>query len=439
MAGRLIYLYILFLPLMHLPKPAFMASKIQYCDLIFVPLFFIFISEVFKKHYGFIKNRVSVLLALLITLSFISFLHSALKQEIFLDFLGLIYLVSLFFSLTFLINNKQEFIRINLFLFIVAIIICIIGILISIFYNIFHIEALNSFLYTRATDLQSSIIPFSRASSLLTLPEMFINFILLGLSSAFAYRSCLMEKEVKKRRIADFFISLIILSAFLAFSRSLVGLMLFLTMATFYFSRKGLVKAALRIFCALLFLLLFLSSISIWIFTVYPVSFSIDKITRIANLSFNANFDTRFYLAKAALAIGNKYPFLGMGPGTFTNHFREFLNKNDLAALSMIRKEPVSLLKIDPHSLYFGAIAELGYVGAAVLFMALFFILREIIKAHLNNADNYIRNFSYIYLAAISAFLLNGFFVDILSMRSFWVLLSFGFITAKLNKSKTIT
>lgn len=437
MAGKLIYLYILFLPLMKLPKLGFMGTKIQYCDLIFIPLFFLFIFEVFKKKYSFFKNKIYIFLILLIAFSIISFLHSSLKHEALLDFFGLVYLISLFFTITFFINDKQEFIKINIFLFIITLIICILGILISILFNIFSIEALGNFLYQKQVDCQSAMVPFSRTASLLTLPEMFINFILLGLSSAFVYRSSSIKINAKKKQAIDFCIFIMVFSAFLAFSRSLVGLMLFLTMVTFYFSKKGLFRAALRVFCVLLFFLLFLSSITLWIITIYPVSLSVDNASKIAHLSFNANFDTRFYLAKAALAIGEKYPFLGMGLGTFTNHFREFLNKGDLATLSMIRQISPHLLRIDPHSVYFGTIAELGYVGAVILLIILFIILNEIIRAFKNNTDNCIKGFSYIYLAAILGFLLTGFFVDILSMRSFWVLLTFGFITTKLNRQKT--
>lgn len=436
MARTLIYLYILFLPLMNVPKLPFMGTKIQYCDLIFIPLFFLFIFEAYKKRFSFIKDKTYILFVLLAVFSFLSFLHSSLRHEAILHLLGLLYLVSLFFTLTFLIKDKQEFVKINSLLFFTTIAICIIGILISIFFNIFNIGAIGKFLYKKAADSQSAIIPFSRTSSLLTLPEMFINFILLGLSGAFVYRSTSSEANTRKRKLIDFIIFLIVFAAFMAFSRSLIGLMLFITAAVFYFARKGLPNAVLRISCALVFLFLFISTVTIWIITIYPVSFSVDKESRIAHLSFNANLDTRFYLAKAAVAIGNKYPFLGMGQGTFTNHFREFLNKDDLASLTAIRQTPASALRIDPHSFYFGAIAELGYLGVAILLIILFFILNEIIKALKNNPDNSIRTFSYIYIAAILGFLLNGFIVDILSMRSFWLLLSFGFIAAKLNRSE---
>ena len=434
MIRKLIYIYILFLPFMKLPKLPFMADKIQYADLIFIPLFIIFMIRLYKEKAKIIPDKIGIFLLLLVVTAFLSFLRSSLKQEILPDFIGLIYLVLLYFVFTSSITKYEEFVKINAFLFVVTLIISIFGIITSIFYNIFNTKALSLFFYDKAINSQSSFVPFSRPSSFLVSPEMFINFMLLGLASAFLYRNNLHNLNIAKRRIIDLGITLIIFSVLFAFSRSLVGLMLFLVLMAFRFTKKKPLGLAVRIVTLTVFILLFFSASIFWVLTIYPVSFSVDKINRIANLSFNYNFDTRFYLAKAALAIGKEYPFLGLGMGLFTDNFTKFLSKKDVMVLSAIRQTPPSLLKLDPHSVYFGAIAELGYLGITMVLFIFIFILHKVIKSFRLSVDFHLKDTCYIFLSAILGYLLNGFFADILSMRSFWILMSLGVIGANLSE-----
>lgn len=436
MAQKLIYLYLIFLPLMKIPKISFMGEKMQYADLIFIPLSFLFLYKLVKEKFRFMISKINIYFFILTIISFLSFYHSQLKQEILLDFFGLVYLVFLYFTFTSLINKDTEFIKINKVLFITTVFISISGILLFTLYNFFHLSILSSFFYKKAPGMQSALVPFSRISSFLNLPEMYINFILLGLASAFVYREHLLDAKLfnlSRRRLVDVGILVIILSAFFAFSRSLIGVLFFLTMIT-GFRKKTKPISILHIFCLVVFLILFLSTIITWFYTIYPISFSIDETTKVARLSFNSNFDARLYLTKAALAIGQTHPFLGLGLGTFTNHFINFLSLKDVMALSAIRQVPPSLLRLDPHSLYFGAIAEIGFFGMIILIFTFATILNKLVRSYKESQEWFYKKSCYIFLSAILSFLLNGFFVDILSMRSFWVLLSFGMTAVNLSK-----
>jgi len=57
--------------------------------------------------------------------------------------------------------------------------------------------------------------------------------------------------------------------------------------------------------------------------------------------------------------------------------------------------------------------------------------VKRVDKTADNNQNNH-RNSCFIFQAAFLGLLLNGFFVDILSMRSFWVSLSLVAVTANL-------
>jgi len=436
MAEKLIFLYLILLPLMKVPKPAFMGTKLQYADLIFIPIFIIFLFRKYKDRSGFLRDKINISLILLILVSFLSFLLSPLipKNGIFLDFAGLVYLVSLFIAITSIINNKKTLTRASFLLFIAALFVSCVGILISVLYNIFKVESLSYFVYEKASGAQSALVPFARPSSLLNLPEMFINFVLLGLSGAFLYRIQLDKRDTAKKRFVDLGITGILLASFMAFSRSLAGVMLFLTLIAFhFFNSKGIMKYILRVTCLSGFLILLLSIIFFWIFTVYPVSFSTGD-NAMPRIAYNTNLDTRVYLTKAALAIAIKYPYFGLGLGSFSDNFSSFLSRDDVLRLADIRGVFPEQLKIDPHSLYFGTLAEIGFLGLAVLLLFFMLLIYKSMRAYRLSVElmPFYRNSCFIFQAAFLGLLLNGFFVDILSMRSFWVSLSLVAVTANL-------
>lgn len=425
MLNKTLFLYIILLPLMNVPKPHFLGNKIQYADIVFVPAFIFFIISVVRGRLKLTLDRIYLFLSLVCIIAMLSFLNSPFKQEAFLDTFGFFYLSCLFLVFSSVYNKAEDFFRVNLLIFAVTFFTSIFGIIVSLLYNVCQPEILLRFVYEKVQGAQSSFVPFSRTSSFLTLPEMFINFILFGLTSAFLLENS--YRNNRRRKIVIFAIIVIILSAFLALSRSLVGILLFLSLLSFGFKRKGRIYTFIRFLTLALFIVLFLSAITIWFITIYPVSINIDSASKMINLSFNGNFDTRFYLAKAAILMGRHSPLLGWGLGTFTEHFGEFLSREDLGVLSGIRQTEPEMLKIDPHSVYFGTIAELGYLGFVCLIVFLFLILFKIKNSYKGKNAGPGFNFScYVFYSAICAFLLNGYFVDILSMRSFWVLLGLG-------------
>ncbi len=429
---KLFYLYIIFLPLMNIPKPQFMGTKIQYVDLIFIPIFALFINELFKGKFRLISERLDFSFLILAVVSFVSLLHSPFKNIAVWDTAGLFYLVSLYFVFTRFINSQDSFRMIISLLFVTAIFVSIAGIVIFLLANVFKVGMPHNFIYGKSIGEQSAIVPFARPASLLSLPEMFINFSLLGLAAGFIYRSyCVGSK--KARKLADFSLAIIILSVFLSFSRSLVGVMFFLTAASFYFLRNNFTGRVLKILSLAVFLILLCSTLLIWVVVIYPLDFTIDRVTGIANLSFNTNWDTRVYLAKAASAIAKVHPFLGLGLGSYAGNFIRFLSQSDISKLLAIRPQDASNLRIDPHSLYFGALAEMGFLGViAVLFIfrGLFSKMKSAFRFPAGSKIT--KDSCFILLAAFAGFLLNGFFVDILSMRSFWVLMALGSAAANL-------
>lgn len=433
MTAKLIYLYIILLPLMNLPKPQFMGSKIQYADLIFVPIFVLFIKDLFNAKFRLITDKLDLAFLTLAVISLLSLLHSPFKNITLWDTLGLFYLISLYFVFTRLINTKNLFCRVSSILFMVTVFISILGIIIFILTNIFQVCMPHSLIYAKSTGEQSAIIHFNRPASLLTLPEMLINFALLGLTVGFICRIY----YAKRRRLIDVSLALIVISTVLSFSRSLIGEMLFLTIVAFYFLGNSLSGRVLKVLSLAVFIILFCSALLIWIVAVYPVEFNVDESTGMAHLVFNSNPDTRVYLAKAALTIAKAHPFFGLGLGSYTDNFAKFLSKDDISRLLAIRRENISGLRIDPHSLYFSTLAEMGFLGFAALlfvFLSLFSKIKSAFK--FLASDMALRGVCLVLLAAFCGFLLNGFFVDMLSMRSFWILMALGSVAANLANQR---
>lgn len=426
---KFIYLFIISLPLMNIPKPLFMGAKIQYADLIFIPILALFMNNLLKGKFKLIRDKLDLGLLILAFFPLLSLLHSPFKDIAVWDTLGLFYLISLYFVFTRFINNKELFQRIVCVLFIVSAFASLFGILIFLFANVFRVWVPHNLVYEKSMAGQSTIIPFARPSSLLSLPEMFINFSLLGMAAGFICRSL----YLKRRRLIDLSLILIVLSVFLSFSRPLVGVMLFLTAVSFYFFGNNFIGRALKISSLAVFLILLCLTLLIWVVTIYPVGFNIDSSSGMAHLSFNPNWDTRVYLAKAALGMARAHPFLGLGLGSYTDNLTSFLTQEDLSRLAAMRPEDVPNLRIDPHSLYFGSLAEMGFLGVVALLFVFWGLFSKMKLAFgVSGKNRILKDSCFIFLAAFCGFLLNGFFVDILSMRSFWLLMSLGTVAADL-------
>lgn len=429
MTEKLTYIYILFLPLMNIPKFAFMGNKLQYADLIYIPLFLTFICNLVKKKFKFAIKKYDIPLLIFIILSFFSFIHSISPKDSLLDFLGLIYLISLYFFFKNIFKKKDIFKNVIFLIYLITLFISFAGILFLTLYKLFGIKWLSSFLFLGTE--KSGLISRVRISSFLNLPEMFTNFALLGLGCSFVYRESL---HGWKRRLINFSIIIIIFSVFLAFSRSLSGVMLLLAMITYHFKKQGILYQVLCSICLNVLIIIVLLAIINSVFMVYPMFLTKDKVTGIVNFGFNLNPDIRVYLTKAAVAISRRHPFFGIGIGSFTAHFNEFLSDNQKKELFNMYKIQPSALKTDPHSLYFGTAAEIGLLGFAALFLFFLFIIIKLIRVFkFQNKDIFLKDCSYIFLAAICGYLINGFFVDILSMRSLWILLALGMSSINLS------
>jgi len=418
MVEKFFYSYLILLPLMSLPKLPFMGSKIQYADLVFVPICIFFLLDLIRGRIKLKLGKYCYILFPLSVLSLGAFLHSNSKDISLMDFIGVNYLFIVFIVFSSIIREKKILERAMVLLLIVISAVCLWGLLAFACYRYLGIEWMSRFLFI--SNDKSAVFSSSRIASFLGLPEMFTNFSLFGLTAVFFF--CVFQKT--KARLPKYLLYLILIAAIFGFSRSLAGIATFLALMVFYFKDNRLTNILLKIISvkAVLFILAFAIMTSVFVF--YPVTFNSNNSA--LGLSVNLAPDVRFYLAKSAIAIIKSHPFLGIGQGLFTYSFAEYLNPVDLKELLLTLKDR-SVLNIDPHSLYLGIAAEMGVIFLLVFMIFIALILFKLLQVVLTKqADDWLSKGGFIIFAAIMAFLINGFFVDILSMRFFWVLLALG-------------
>ncbi len=405
MADKLIYLYLILLPLMDLPRSAFMGTRVQYADLVFIPILFLYLIRLFQGRIRLSIEKTDVFLSLFLFIAFLSFLYSWTREESLIQLSGLFYLAVVYFVFKNLIKNKTIFRKLNLLLFGLVVFVSGWGLACIFLYKLFNIKWASDFIFLGYNE--SAVVSSVRVSSFLRSPDMFLGFLLLGLGGSFVAQDFLQERYKKFSRVA---IGSIIISAIFTFSRSLVGIFLFLMLLAFRFKKRNHWLSCL---CISVLTAIIIFAVITSTFRIYPVSITQDPDRGRVNFSFNSQPDGRVYLAKAAFRIIRSHPLLGIGIGAFPLHFAKFLNAAEIKGIMQI--PDLSSLIVAPHSLYLGTASQMGLLGF-ILLLVFFgqFMLR------LTKRGKY----PYIYLAAICGFLANGFFVDILSMRSLWVLLA---------------
>ncbi|MCZ2100748.1 MAG: O-antigen ligase family protein [Chitinophagales bacterium] len=121
-------------------------------------------------------------------------------------------------------------------------------------------------------------------------------------------------------------------------------------------------------------------------------------------------YTTSYYVLKQkSIEAVVQHPIMGVGGGN-TNDFN-LLNYNP-------NRDNKSIINSDPHSLYFGAAAEYGLIGLALLMLLLVLMGRTLfkLKDKLNRPE-----FFYGFLLLFLFLILEGFSSDIINNRQIWI------------------
>ncbi|MFK8165206.1 MAG: hypothetical protein AB8H12_22360 [Lewinella sp.] len=106
---------------------------------------------------------------------------------------------------------------------------------------------------------------------------------------------------------------------------------------------------------------------------------------------------------RAAWLIGNRNPWLGVGPGNFATSTLDLVATGDY---------PKHFGRFDSHSAYWGALAETGWLGLAALLFLIFSLLRLCSAAS-----------NPLWLILLLLFFLAAIFKDVMNFRGLWLLI----------------
>lgn len=126
----------------------------------------------------------------------------------------------------------------------------------------------------------------------------------------------------------------------------------------------------------------------------------------------------------AALQMFRDYPILGVGPQNYPLHYLDYSEQIGL--------DP-RLEEREPHSLYLGALAETGIVGAVALLAILWLALRGAWRARLRLAGRDALLAEGIFVALVT-FLVAALFLHLSYPRYLWLLVGFGLVAGNLAR-----
>ncbi len=401
-------------------------QKMQYADLFLVLFSIIYANRIYQWFIdrGNAKCRnLLVLIAICWILSTMFSLHKDISR---LDTAGLLMLITLFILINKLTISHNYFLLFNKINVYFAACVALFGILTLIVYANYSSAFLDQFFMPRPNDNAAVLI--DRMSSTLTLPEMLITYLHVALvSGAIVYVH-------EKKRAVLICIAFIIIAALLAYSRSLTGFIATSSLILFAFRfKKTIFRLAVKLF-ALFAIVFFAIAILLSFYRIYSVSSengTAENRTQIGH-------EKRFFMADAAFQIFKSSPIWGGGPGSYTYEARKYINFDSISHIDFLIARDLANenAKVDPHSLYLGVISENGLLG---IFSLGAFILYMIFFNHkiISTYDHKVLQTHQILNAGLIGFLITGLFVDILSMRHFWVLIALIYTWKSIYREQT--
>lgn len=390
------------------------ASKIQLSELIFIPLFGVWMFQIIRVK-KFLNPPIHSLEWAILFYIFFAMISSLIsgKQSSWLEVAGLIYL-----AVVYLIFKTS----LNLFIhptnFIVgAFIACgIIAGIAGIAGWVLSILDFDTSLAMPPDHPYPYVGPVPRATGWMVSPNMLFNLISVVILIYFP-----LFLENRKKKIYHYvLLAVLFAGALLTFSKSILLLLIGILLILFgnnMTSKK--VKTALTVICSVLFIV-FLAGTHVLVRTesredwIYKREKSYTAARPFLEWKGFEFYQTNYTINKsAALRAGLEYPLHGVGPGQFNDYVGKLKERG---------KYPDHFINFDPHSTYLGAFAE----GGLPLFFIVIFIVWQIVllvrkQKHSEEEHNALASgvtFALLFMGmeAIS--------MDVLNFRHLWILLA---------------
>lgn len=418
---KIVYLYILILPIDFGSNLILHGKKLQYVDALFPILFIFWCLYKFRSNSEKVRGRLyttHIIIALFLVLTLCSLINSINFGHSIVEWLGLLYLVMLFLIICDTINDFDKLKRLLAVYFLSATIASIAGLAAFLVYVITRKVENNPFLFYWASE--SSILFFPRIKSFFYTPNMFVSFEHVGMTAAIGLLS--IHKADSRIKILAFISMVItIIAVFLSASQCLAGVLM-----TFFIVSLKLINKTWRIVKYVILILVcavttFAFFSAIWM--IYPVKIDNNRQDKTVAIRINYAYSHHIIPSIYGFSMFLKHPFFGVGIGTFADQYPKFI-KMDIEKISSIKMRVSPYRILDPHNTYMGALAEYGLLGFLTMIVLFINFITMLFMYNRKNLDI----LSHCLLAGLIGFLFNAFFVDILMMRHFWIFLAMIFI-----------
>ena len=142
------------------------------------------------------------------------------------------------------------------------------------------------------------------------------------------------------------------------------------------------------------------------------------------DIKISYNYSYYYFLKRSALQMVSDHPFTGVGNGAFIKQMPIYEREG---------KIPVKYLRLDPHSMFFGKLAELGIIGFLSLMYFWFVMIFSLRKKLKGPENNDLHHLTLAFYAATVGFFVQAISIDIMNFRFLWLLFGFNAIVLRLQ------
>ncbi len=409
--------YLILLPwTLHSPFPS-SPVNIVWADLWFaLLLIYCFIQNWIKQASRYLLRHEKIVFPLLLGILLLNILLSGFTLRGWLKFLGTGYLILIVVVLRMVINSEAMLNRVFEIWFRLALILALSGILA---YGVMCWQREPNFFIIKDPSYLGGEKFLWRLRSLGYSCSMLAGYLHLGVISG------LWIKTTRTKSWVFLALGSILLAIALTKTRLFLGALVTLAIYLgFHFHRYTQYKRlGIILFGSFLLLFSILVGGSIW-YRIYPVSIDFEK-TKI-KISWNTAPSHYRFFNLLALALFKEHPVVGIGLGRFRNYSQNpepILQKHYPDFVKVLPRE-WAVSAHDPHSAYQGWLAETGVMGLSVIIIFWWTFFYSLIKAIQGSKSPIEKEKYIIFLGGLIGFLINGFYVDVLTLRYFWFLIA---------------
>ena len=417
------------------PEP--IGAKIQIVDFIFLFLLAAWLYKLCHNQIRFNRTSLAVPLVFYLVVSLLSLLNSSNLKVSFVEFIGILYLITLFYLIVNAVRDRNTFEMVINSWLITSALIAFLGIL-GVF--LAYVFGINTFLVKEYASFPY-LGNIYRAYSTFGVNAKFVSSY-LTISFPICLALLLNSKAGKKRLFYYVTLILFICVLFFTFSRGWLGLAVAIYLVLSRFQRSEKYYRYLKVLTAIFIILfgLFICLISRWQF----VDLQIEKITveNTANIkpgiAFTDNseeldkarteigyIDTTYYrLKKVAIEMVMDHPLIGVGLGGFNDEIRKYKKDGKL---------PDIFPAMDPHCMILGKTAQTGLVGLIALIILWWKVIRKALNMSFEARDNYYQTISWAIFSSLVGFVIQSIDMDIMNFRFLWFSFALVFIIERLE------